>query len=204
MQNFKKSRFSLLSLLLATTLAGCGMLSVKPAETEEAAPACACPVVAPAPPETKAPEAKPAEPVKVPDYGLLKPANWKELDGVAKDDLSKAWAAWQLGCGSLKVKPAWQGVCSTAESLNNPKKSQILDYFKNNFAVYRATNLDGSNTGLITGYYEPVIKGSRIKNDKYRYPMYSRPDDLITVELEARAWPLGGNKVDSLLQPWRD
>ena len=106
MQNFKKSRFFLLSLLLATTLAGCGMLSVKPTETEEGAPACACPAVAPPPPETKAPEAKPVEPVKVPDYGLLKPATWQELDGIAKDDLSKAWSAWQLGCGSLKAKPA--------------------------------------------------------------------------------------------------
>jgi membrane-bound lytic murein transglycosylase A len=80
-----------------------------------------------------------------------------------------------------------------ADGLNNPKKSEILDYFKNNFAVYRATNLDGSNTGLITGYYEPVIKGSRVKNDKYRYPMYSRPDDLITVEL-ASLYPELANK----------
>lgn len=193
MQNFKKSHYFLLSFLLATTLAGCNKLSVKPTATEEVTPECACPAAPPPPPETKAPEAKPVEPVKVPDYGLLKPATWQELDGIAKDDLSKAWSAWQLGCGSLKAKPAWQAVCSVADGLNNPKKSEILDYFKNNFAVYRATNLDGSNTGLITGYYEPVIKGSRVKNDKYRYPMYSRPDDLITVEL-ASLYPELANK----------
>ena len=195
MQNFKRP-YLLLSVLLAISLASCSKIAVKPSTEEEpATPECSCPVAAPpAPAETKAPETKPIEPpAKVPDYGLLKPATWKELDGVAKDDLTKAWAAWQLGCGSLKVKPAWQAVCSAAESLNNPKKSQILDYFKNNFAVYRATNMDGSNTGLITGYYEPIIKGSRVKSDKYRYPMYSRPDDLITVEL-ASIYPELANK----------
>ena len=195
MQNFKKP-YLLLSMLLAISLASCSRFAVKPTAEEEATtPECSCPVVAPPPPaETKAPEVKPTEPpVKVPDYGLLKPATWKELDGIAKDDLTKAWAAWQLGCGSLKVKPAWQAVCSAAESLEKPKKSQILDYFKTNFAVYRATNLDGSNTGLITGYYEPIIKGSRAKSDKYRYPMYSRPDDLITVEL-ASIYPELANK----------
>ena len=190
MQNFKTPRFILLLAALAA-LNACSKFGIK-SEPEPVAesPICACPV--PPPPEAPKPaEVKPE--VKVPDYSLLKPANWQDLDGIAKDDLAKAWSAWQLGCGALKAKPAWQAVCSAADALNSPSKSAILDYFKNNFAVYRANNLDGSNTGMITGYYEPVIKGSRVKNDKYRYPMYSRPDDLITVEL-ASIFPELANK----------
>lgn len=169
-----------LSCVLVTLLAlsACEKLQVKP--TPPAAPTCACPVQ-PAP-TSKPGEVKP-EPVKVPDYSLLKPADWQELEAITKDDVTKAWPAWKLGCASLKVKPAWQAVCKEADKLESPSQASILDYFKNNFVVYRTTNLDGSNTGMITGYYEPVIKGSRIKTDKFRFPLYTRPDDLITVEL---------------------
>jgi len=175
----------LLSLL---ALSACEKLQVKPTPPEE--PICACPAQ-PAPP-VKPVEVKP-EPIKVPDYGLLKPADWQELDGLTKDDVTKAWPAWKLGCVSLKLKPAWQAVCNEADKLDNPSKKGIVDYFKNNFSVYRTTNLDGSNTGMITGYYEPVIKGSRTKNDKFRFPLYTRPDDLITVEL-ASLFPELANK----------
>ena len=183
--NFWRSFCLLLGLL---ALSACEKIQVKP--TSQATPECTCPVQVAEP--AKPAEVKP-EVVKVPDYGLLKPAVWQDLDAITNDDVTKAWPAWQLGCSSLKVKPAWQAVCNEADKLNNPSKSAILDYFKKNFTVYRATNLDGSNTGLITGYYEPVIKGSRNKNDKYRFPLYSRPDDLITVEL-ASIFPELANK----------
>jgi membrane-bound lytic murein transglycosylase A len=35
---------------------------------------------------------------------------------------------------------------------------------------------------LFTGYYQPVIDGSLIETDEYRYPIYSKPTDLVTLE----------------------
>ena len=175
----------LLSSVLA--LSACEKLQIKPTPPE--VPVCACPAQPLEP--VKPAEVKPE--VRVPDFSLLKPADWQELDAITKDDVTKAWPAWQLGCSALKAKPLWQSVCNEADKLNNPSKTAIVDYFKKNFAVYRTTNLDGSNTGLITGYYEPAIKGSRNKTDKYRFPLYSRPDDLITVEL-ASLFPELANK----------
>lgn len=34
---------------------------------------------------------------------------------------------------------------------------------------------------LFTGYYEPSLKGSLVKEGEYIYPIYSKPDDLINV-----------------------
>ncbi len=186
----RHTKFLRLSCLLLSVLAlgACEKIQVKP--TPQSTPECVCPAQPSEP--AKPAEVKP-EPIKVPDYGLLKPADWQELDAIAKDDVTKAWPAWKLGCTSLKVKPAWQAVCNEADKLESPTKAAIVDYFKKNFTVYRTTNLDGSNTGLITGYYEPVIKGSRTKNDKFRFPLYTRPDDLITVEL-ASLFPELANK----------
>ena len=35
---------------------------------------------------------------------------------------------------------------------------------------------------LFTGYYQPVIDGSLVPTEKFRYPLYGRPPDLITAE----------------------
>ena len=38
---------------------------------------------------------------------------------------------------------------------------------------------------LFTGYYQPVIDGSLLETGEYRYPIYSKPTDLVTVEQTA-------------------
>jgi membrane-bound lytic murein transglycosylase A len=183
-------------LLVATLfiLGGCHYVS-KPSPAEKPLPpsACQCGPSATIPETPYKPDSK-AEVAKIPDYGLLKNASWQDLDKVIdKDELPKAWSAWQLGCSGLKAKPQWQSVCTTTEQMGQPSKSQILDFFKTNFNVFIATNTDGTDTGLITGYYQPILHGSRNKNDKFRYPLYTRPDDLITVEL-ASIFPELANK----------
>jgi membrane-bound lytic murein transglycosylase A len=35
---------------------------------------------------------------------------------------------------------------------------------------------------LFTGYYQPVMEGSLVRTEEYRYPLYARPADLMTVE----------------------
>ena len=36
---------------------------------------------------------------------------------------------------------------------------------------------------LFTGYYQPVLEGSRARTEKFRYPIYSPPADLIAAEV---------------------
>ena len=137
--------------------------------------------------------AKPAD-LKIADYGLLKPAEWDEVDGLSAshagaDDLNLAWPAWLQSCTALVKKPMWKNACDTANSLNlqtnnNPDSDSVRAYFRQNFSVYKTTNVDGAESGLITGYYQPILKGSRTKSAKYPFPLYTTPPDLITVELD--------------------
>ena len=147
------------------------------------------------------PEPKPITETKVssikPDYALLKPAQWSDIDGFSTDDLSVAWPAWLQSCAGLKNKlqnsqPLWQTVCTAAQSLNEKNQNkpsnklsnaEMIDYFTSYFDVYSTNNLDGTSVGLVTGYYEPVLKGSRTKSAKFAYPLYRQPSDLITVDL---------------------
>lgn len=44
-------------------------------------------------------------------------------------------------------------------------------------------NPDGTDQGLITGYYEPLLSGSRTRSARFSYPLYGVPDDLLVVDL---------------------
>jgi membrane-bound lytic murein transglycosylase A len=133
---------------------------------------------------------KPADskPTVLQDYALLKPAQWQDIDGFAEDDMSAAWPAWMQSCSTLKNKiqnnqQPWQAACSAASVLNKPSKQQVQAYFAEYFNVYSASNADGNDTGLITGYYQPLLKGSLTKSSQYPHPLYKQPADLITVDL---------------------
>lgn len=132
------------------------------------------------------------KPAIMEDYALLKPAQWQDIDGFSEDDMSAAWPAWLQSCTTLKNKTQnnqqpWQAACSAASTLSKPNKQpskqEVQAYFMQFFNVYSTNNVDDTNTGLITGYYEPLLKGSRNKSSQYPYPLYKQPTDLITVEL---------------------
>ncbi len=196
-----------MALLLVTVLlnlAACAKKNVKPASVNPApSAACACPTPLSSSlpvqiPDIKSVDGKPSdskpsevkvEP-KVADYGLLKAAKWEDIDGYNQDDLSAAWPAWMQSCSTLNNKPVWQKACTAAMQLNSqtagkPSGDMVSAYFKQYFSVYKTTNFDGSDTGTITGYYEPLLNGSRTKSSRYPYPLYATPNDLITVELDS-------------------
>lgn len=50
------------------------------------------------------------------------------------------------------------------------------------FNVYRITGPDAEGSVLFTGYYEPLLEGSRERTEKYKYPLYRVPPDLIKKE----------------------
>lgn len=163
-----------------------------------APPLVKCDCVIEKPPVQITDAEKPAEPrlpdaakelAKLTDYSLLKPTQWDEIDGLQTDNLSLAWPAWMQSCSTLVNKPTWQKACNAALQLNSqttskPSKNAVQAYFKQYFSVYKTTNVDGSDNGLITGYYQPLLKGSRTQSAQYPYPLYASPNDLITVELD--------------------
>jgi membrane-bound lytic murein transglycosylase A len=187
---------SSLVLLISAGLFACANPLLKPTAPASKKADCVCDKVADKPTEKPAAPidtAKPAE-LKIADYGLLKPAEWDEVDGLSAshagaDDLNLAWPAWLQSCTALVKKPVWKNACDTANSLNlqtnnNPDSESVRAYFRQNFSVYKTTNVDGAESGLITGYYQPILKGSRTKSAKYPFPLYTTPPDLITVELD--------------------
>ena len=185
-------------LLLTLFLMSCADMSHKGEKVTEAKSNCDCPKI----------KTEKEELAKIPDYGLLKKSDWSAIESsLESDNLMPAWTAWLRSCSALKQKDAWKIVCDIADDIKEPSDEHIQNYFKKYFNVYLATNMDGSETGMITGYYEPVLKGSKVKTSHYKVPLYTTPKDLITVDLgevypELKSKRLRGKLVGNKLVPY--
>ena len=126
------------------------------------------PSVAPSPP-------RPFAPFAVSKWEML--PDWKTID------LQPTWAAFWQSCTALKNKPEWETVCARATELTQIDNNTLRAFFEQSFTPYQVYNPDGSSQGLITGYYEPKLYGSRVKTARFRYPLYAPPDDLLTIDL---------------------
>ena len=58
-----------------------------------------------------------------------------------------------------------------------------LKYIKENFTLFKSPGSDGAGSVLFTAYYEPILPASSKKDDRFRYPIYSKPRDLILADL---------------------
>jgi membrane-bound lytic murein transglycosylase A len=72
---------------------------------------------------------------------------------------------------------------------------ELADLVRQRFNVYQSVGLDGRGTVLYTGYYEPILEGSLVPNEKYRWPLYQRPDDLMEIDLELFRPRLKGERI---------
>ena len=51
-------------------------------------------------------------------------------------------------------------------------------FFEDNFRPLRISKL-GDTDGFLTGYYEPIIEGSRVPTGEFTAPLYRRPPNLV-------------------------
>lgn len=147
--------------------------------------------------------AKPVPAIEV-KGDVLRPASFAALPGWDKDDLRESWPAFGASCDALIKKAEWKESCTIARDVNGTDQKSVRQFYEAFFVPYQVFNPDGTDTGLVTGYYEPLLRGSRKRIGIYQTALYRVPEDLLTVDL-ANVYPelkamrlrgrLQGNKV---------
>lgn len=125
----------------------------------------------------------------------LQEAAWSDLPGWQDDDASLAWEALLRSCDAIRDKVGWQDVCKSARSVANTDQETARAFFEMHFKPYRVVDGNGYDEGLITGYYEPLLRGSRASDGRYRYPVYGVPDDLLVIDLAELYPELQGKRL---------
>ena len=142
---------------------------------------------------------EPALRLKELPHTQLKVTTFAELPHFKEEDFDGVLALFKKNCQTKKAFEIYGNLCAEAESVRDAKA-----FIVNNFTPYMIQNENEKNEGLLTGYYEAQINASYQKSERYKYPIYKTPDDLVVVDL-AKIYPelkhyrlrgrIEGNKV---------
>ena len=130
-------------------------------------------------------------PLEIPNSQYL-PLAWTDVPGWNDDDHLAAYKTFRASCKPIAAKPDGQpepkalgdslrDPCRDARALDlsdsDNAKDKAKTFFEAHFQPLRISRL-GDSDGFVTGYYEPVLDGSRTQNEVYNVPVYRRPSNL--------------------------
>ena len=133
--------------------------------------------------------------VSAPKPAVYQAARWTDLPGWETDSVREAWQALVKSCEALRSHTEWSTPCAAAQSMTGDSDETVRAYFEAYFQPYRIPG-----TGLITGYFEPLLHGSRTPSAQYVAPLYAPPPDLLTVDLASIYPELKGKRVRGRLE----
>ena len=127
-------------------------------------------------------------PLKFPN-SQLEPLTWSDLAGWADDDHLAAFNTFMDSCKAIipRTNPrreagpmfsALQTICRAARQNLALDKDKAREFFESSFRPIRIATL-GEAAGFLTGYYEPIVEGSRTWSQEFWVPVYRKPSNLI-------------------------
>jgi membrane-bound lytic murein transglycosylase A len=133
-------------------------------------------------------------------YAHFEAANFSELPGWRDDKVVEAWQAFRHSCVSLGKRPAWTQLCARAAKIRPPTDEVIRQFFEQEFKLLQVMAVNRTPQGIITGYFEPLLSGSRAYGDRYRYPVYASPDDMLYLDAARLPTPYRSQPVQAHVQ----
>lgn len=145
--------------------------------------------------------------------GKFAPAAFNEVPGWANDDMRNVWVTFLRNCRGLmrptsgnlaapaRAAPrAWQPVCAAAADPARapaPGDAEAVRRFLQTWlSPWRLQGPDAkAASNMVTGYYEPLVTGSREQMGVYQWPLYTVPADLLTIDLGKLYPELAGKRV---------
>lgn len=145
---------------------------------------------------------------------VLQGTSFERLEGWRSDDQSPALDAFLRSCRVLERRPDresfgssaamapamgqvgdWRPVCRAAAELPMPIGAASARAFFERWFVPLTLTDDDRETGLFTGYYEPLLHGARRYGGRYTMPLYKLPDDLVEIDLARFDPDLAGRRL---------
>ncbi|WP_156770435.1 murein transglycosylase A [Bordetella bronchialis] len=201
--------------LLGLALAACSTVEtgIPPDETAGTpaagpGPATAAETPLVVPPLSSLPDT-PARPLA----GRFQKVGYADIPAWRDDDLAQFWQVFLRNCKGLMrptsgnlAMPAratprvWQPVCAAAvDPARRPVATDaesVRRFLQTYLQPWRLVAADGKPaSNLVTGYYEPLVRGSRVQGGLAQWPLYTPPRDLLTVDLGAIYPELAGKRV---------
>jgi len=158
-------------------------------------------------------EGAPAVREPLPDRLDLTPATFEALPGWGDDAVAEALPALRASCavgpkgagGTLAVAgpaAAWRGLCARLTAIPPGDDAALRVVVERELAPVALSNR-GERVGLLTGYYEPELRGSRRRTREFRHPLHLAPRDQQVINLGEFKQDLAGRKITGLVRGGR-
>ncbi|HYR26177.1 MAG TPA: MltA domain-containing protein, partial [Aquabacterium sp.] len=103
------------------------------------------------------------------------PADWQDLPGWDSDRLQDWWPALWRSCA--RPTTDWAQVCAEVRRLGVQWAQQVDEGFvrqwvQGRLQPWKVTSLEGNPSGLLTGYFEPLLEGRRRPDARFQYPLH--------------------------------
>ena len=149
------------------------------------------------------------EPYPAGDRLVLEPASFSDLAGWKEDALEEAVPVFLRSCQVLAGQPDdaslggggiagtagdWKPVCAAAAKLPAGDRAAARRFFATALRPWSVRN-HRNPVGLFTGYYEPLLRGSRRRHGRFTVPIYARPPELVMVDLGRFRDALKGQRI---------
>ena len=115
-------------------------------------------------------------------HAYYEPTRFRDMPGWSEDAVGESWEALRRSCQALAAKDGWQRACAAMASVNDRDPAAMRRFFETNFTAYQIRNVDRSSSGILTGYYEPQLNGSKTFGREFVYPVYGVPEDMLFLD----------------------
>jgi membrane-bound lytic murein transglycosylase A len=106
-----------------------------------------------------------------------------KVPGWSNDNFVESWPAFLESCKVLSKRGApWVDVCNRSRAVDATSLAAVRGFYEREFAVYQIQDDDRKIDGVVTGYFEPEINGSRRYGAPFIYPVYAQPDDMLFLD----------------------
>ena len=132
------------------------------------------------------------------------PVAWSDVTGWNEDDHLAAYKTFRDSCKPIvaQTRPpsetkalgtSLRDPCRVARGPELTDNAKATAFFEEHFLPLRISRI-GEPEGFVTGYYEPIVDGSKTENEVYKVPVYRRPSNLFVrgVTQSAVGLPNGG------------
>ena len=128
-----------------------------------------------------------AFPLEISDSQYI-PLAWADIAGWIDDDHLAAYRAFRTSCKPIAAEHALPATakslgislrepCRAARAAEISEPAKARAFFEDHFVPLQISRL-GEDAGFVTGYYEPILDGSRTQTEIYNVPVYRRPSNL--------------------------
>lgn len=116
------------------------------------------------------------------------PLSWSAVTGWTDDDPLPAFKTFRASCKPIAAQKgpladskalgtSLREPCVAARAEDISDSAKAREFFERNFIPLQISRV-GEDAGFVTGYYEPIVDGSRVQTDVYNVPVYRRPSNL--------------------------